>query len=281
MRVDERADRLDHGASQAARIRYERPIDAKLHAWYAVPRGAGAPILGRCGETSGPAAGSPDEDKKRGRMTIAEQTDEALVKLVLNGDCESFAVLVDRYKRGITNFISASVRSPADVADLAQETFMRSYAHLGTFNPSLGKFSTWIYHIARNVVRTHLGKSLRRPQTQELGEDRSLEERLADTSPEAQPDRGILRAEAESDVRAALAELPERTRTVLSLRYYDNMEYQAIAETMGLSLGNVKTLIHRGKLALAQKMRAREQAASETVAEKRNPLGVPHALLVF
>jgi len=214
-------------------------------------------------------------------MTIAEQTDEALVKLVLNGDCESFAVLVDRYKRGITNFISASVRSPADVADLAQETFMRSYAHLGTFNPSLGKFSTWIYHIARNVVRTHLGKSLRRPQTQELGEDRSLEERLADTSPEAQPDRGILRAEAESDVRAALAELPERTRTVLSLRYYDNMEYQAIAETMGLSLGNVKTLIHRGKLALAQKMRAREQAASETVAEKRNPLGVPHALLVF
>jgi RNA polymerase sigma-70 factor (ECF subfamily) len=189
-------------------------------------------------------------------------------------------VLVDRYKRGITNFIGASVRSPADVADLAQDTFMRAYAHLGTFNPSLGRFSTWIYHIARNVVRTHLGKSLRRPKTQELGEDRTVENALPDLSVDADPAHGVLRAEAESDVRAALAELPERTRTVLSLRYYENMEYQTIAETMGLSLGNVKTLIHRGKLALAQRMRERERDA-ETTVRKRTTMGVPHALFVF
>ena len=213
-------------------------------------------------------------------MTIAEQTDEELVRLVLAGERDSFAVLVDRYKRGITNFIGASVRSPADVADLAQDTFMRAYAHLGTFNPSLGRFSTWIYHIARNVVRTHLGKSLRRPKTQELGEDRTVENALPDLSMEAAPSHGILRAEAESDVRAALAELPERTRTVLSLRYYENMEYQTIAETMGLSLGNVKTLIHRGKLALAQRMRERERDA-ETTVRKRSIMGVPHALFVF
>jgi RNA polymerase sigma-70 factor (ECF subfamily) len=213
-------------------------------------------------------------------MTIAEQTDEELVRLVLAGERDSFAVLVDRYKRGITNFIGASVRSPADVADLAQDTFMRAYAHLGTFNPSLGRFSTWIYHIARNVVRTHLGKSLRRPKTQELGEDRTVENALPDLSLDADPAHGVLRAEAESDVRAALAELPERTRTVLSLRYYENMEYQTIAETMGLSLGNVKTLIHRGKLALAQRMRERERDA-ETTVRKRTTMGVPHALFVF
>jgi len=213
-------------------------------------------------------------------MTIEEQADEELVRLVLGGERERFAVLVDRYKRGITNFIGASVRSPADVADLAQETFIRAYAHLGTFNPNLGRFSTWIYHIARNVVRTHLGKSLRRPRTQELGEDRTLENTLPDLAPDADPARGILRAEAEADVRAALAELPERTRTVLSLRYYDNMEYQSIAETMGLSLGNVKTLIHRGKLALAQKMLDRECEAVARV-QKGASSGVPHALLVF
>ena len=215
-----------------------------------------------------------------GRTTIVEQDDEELVRLVLGGSRDSFAVLVDRYKRGISNFIGASVRSSADVADLAQETFMRAYAHLGTFNPSLGKFSTWLYHIARNVVRTHLGKSLRRPQTQELGAERTLDA-LADTSLDADPSLGVLRSEAESDVRAALAELPERTRAILSLRYYDNMEYQTIAETMGLSLGNVKTLIHRGKLALAQKLRERERSAVESLAPER-PFGVPHAaLLVF
>ena len=139
---------------------------------------------------------------------------------------------------------------------------MRAYAHLGTFNPQLGRFSTWVYHIARNVVRTHLGKALRRPPTQDLGEERTLEASLPDLSQDGDPAGGVLRAEAEAEVRAALAELPERTRAVLSLRYYDNMEYQAIAQTMGLSLGNVKTLIHRGKLALAHKLREREAAAA-------------------
>jgi RNA polymerase sigma-70 factor (ECF subfamily) len=215
-------------------------------------------------------------------MTIEGRTDEELVKLVLGGDRDCFAVLVDRYKRGITNFIGASVRGQSDVADLSQETFLRAYAHLGTFNPSLGRFSTWIYHIARNVVRTFLGKSLRRPPTQELGEEQTLENALPDLSREADPSGGILRTEAEAEVRAALAELPERTRTVLALRYYDNLEYQAIAETMGLSLGNVKTLIHRGKLALAQRMRQREERAIETQPHKRTAApGVPHALLVI
>src|SRR5579884_2321057 len=90
-------------------------------------------------------------------MEIGEQSDEALVRRVRNGERELFSVLVDRYKRGIASFISAGVRSPSDVADLSQETFMRAYAHLETFNPALGKFSTWIYQIARNVVRTHEG----------------------------------------------------------------------------------------------------------------------------
>lgn len=195
-------------------------------------------------------------------------TDEALVQRVLAGDRDAFAVLVDRYKRGITNFIGASVRGTADVADLSQETFLRAYAHLGTFNPALGRFSTWLYHIARNVVRTYLGKSLRLPQTQDIGEERTLEGLVADASEEGDPASGVLRAEADAEVRAALADLPERTRTVLALRYYDNMEYQTIARVMGLSLGNVKTLIHRGKLALAQKLREREGQAISKLAKK-------------
>ena len=194
-------------------------------------------------------------------MTNEEAADESLVGLVLTGDRDAFGLLVERYKRGIANFIGAGVRSSSDVADLTQETFLRAYAHLGTFNPELGRFSTWLYHIARNVVRTFLGRSQRRPVAAELGEERTLENTLPDQSSEADPIGGVLRAEAEAEVRAALAELPERTRTVLALRYYDNMDYQSIATTMGLSLGNVKTLIHRGKLALAQKFREREAAA--------------------
>lgn len=208
-------------------------------------------------------------------MAIGEQSDEALVARVRDGDRELFSVLVDRYKRGIANFIAASVRSPADAADLSQETFLRAYAHLATFNPTLGKFSTWIYQIARNVVRTHLAKSQRRVSTQEIPEDRTLENALPDTSKDGDPASGLLRHEAEREIRAALAELPERTRTVLALRYFNNMEYHTIASTLGLSLGNVKTLIHRGKIALAQKMRERDERAAGAAPSIK---GGPHAL---
>ena len=93
-----------------------------------------------------------------------DQSDEGLVQRVRSGEREVFGVLVDRYKRGIANFIGATVRNSSEAADLSQETFLRAYAHLHTFNPQLGKFSTWIYQIARNVVRTHLSKSQRVPQ---------------------------------------------------------------------------------------------------------------------
>ncbi|BDE07650.1 RNA polymerase sigma factor [Vulcanimicrobium alpinum] len=202
------------------------------------------------------------------QQMVPELHDERLVQAILDGDREAFAMLVERYKRSIASFIGASIRQPSDVADLTQETFLRAYAHLGTFNPDLGRFSTWLYHIARNVVRTFLGRSLRRPALAELGEEQTLENSLPDASSDADPAGGVLRAEAEAEVRAALAELPERTRTVLSLRFYDNMDYQTIATTMGLSLGNVKTLIHRGKLALAHKMREREAAAQGNCATR-------------
>jgi RNA polymerase sigma-70 factor (ECF subfamily) len=219
-------------------------------------------------------------------MAIGEQSDEALVRRVRNGERELFSVLVDRYKRGIASFISAGVRSPSDVADLSQETFLRCFAHLDTFNPALGKFSTWIYQIARNVVRTHLGKSQRRVPTQELPEDQTLENALPDLSLESDPSDGVLREEAERELRAALAELPERTRTVLALRYYNNMEYHTIASTLGLSLGNVKTLIHRGKIALAEKMRERERQAHCHAEVSKHPevskgKGGAHALLLL
>lgn len=212
-------------------------------------------------------------------MAFRDQSDEALVHRVRSGEREVFGVLVDRYKRGIANFIGATVRNSYETADLSQETFLRAYAHLNTFNPQLGKFSTWIYQIARNVIRTHLAKSQRAPQVAELPQEQTLETSLADPSPHADPAGGLLRQEAERELRAALADLPERTRTVLALRYFDNMEYQTIASTLGLSLGNVKTLIHRGKIALTKKMREREARAIDERA--RTPQkGAAHALLL-
>ncbi len=174
--------------------------------------------------------------------------------LVLKGDVHAFAPLVERHNRGVLNFIHASVRSPEDAGDVAQETFMRAYAHLDTFNPNLAKFSTWLYQIARNASRTYLSKESRRPPHEDLYEDETIEQRIPEARREAAPESMLVAADDQRAVRDALGRLQEKMRTALALRYFRHMEYQEIADAMQVSLGNVKTLIHRGKAALAREL---------------------------
>jgi len=79
-----------------------------------------------------------------------------------------------------------------------------------------------------------------------------LEQRVAHESREAAPERSIIARDEDAEVRAALAAIPEKMRSALVLRYFRHMEYQEIATAMRESLGNVKTLIHRGKIQLAR-----------------------------
>jgi RNA polymerase sigma-70 factor (ECF subfamily) len=201
------------------------------------------------------------EPNDGGCAIIGQATDEELVDLVLQGDGNAFAPLVERHKRGIVNFIYAMLRSPEEAEDVAQETFLRAYAHLGTFNPKVAKFSTWLYQIARNTARTHLMKARRRPPTEDLFEDETLEQKLPDQQPDAAPESGILRREDEKTLRDALVQIPEKMRAALVLRYFHHLEYQEIAAAMNVSLANVKTLIHRGKAALAREILARTPKA--------------------
>ena len=212
-----------------------------------------------CGETFPGPNGT--QQRRRFPAIIAQLTDEELVALVLRGDGNAFTPLVERHKRGIVNFVHAMVRSPEEADDVSQETFMRAYAHLTTFNPKLAKFSTWLYQIARNAARTHLMKERKRPPTEDLFEDETLDQKLPDPRPHAAPEARLVAGDDERMLRAALGRIPERMRAALVLRYFRHLEYQEIADTMAVSLGNVKTLIHRGKAALARELGDRDNFA--------------------
>jgi RNA polymerase sigma-70 factor, ECF subfamily len=174
--------------------------------------------------------------------------------LVLRGDQNAFSPLVERHKRGIFNFVYALVHSPEEADDISQETFLRAYAHLKTFNPKLAKFSTWLYQIARNTARTQLVRERRRPPTEDLYEEETLDQKLPDQRPSAAPEALVLQSEDDRSLRTALHRIPEKMRAALVLRYFQHLDYQEIADAMRVSLGNVKTLIHRGKAALAREL---------------------------
>lgn len=105
-------------------------------------------------------------------------------------------------------------------------------------------------------------KERRRPPTEDLYDDETLDQKLPDLRPSASPDAHVLRGDDERTLRVALQRIPEKMRAALVLRYYRHLDYQEIANTMSVTLGNVKTLIHRGKAALARELSARGASAS-------------------
>ena len=154
------------------------------------------------------------------------------------------------------NFIYAVVRSSEDADDLSQETFFARLRAPGHLQSETGE----IFHLAlpdRAQHRPHApGKDRRRPPTEDLYEEESLEQKLPDQRAESAPEERLIAADDERTLRTALQHIPEKMRTALVLRYFQHLEYQEIADTMQVSLGNVKTLIHRGKAALARQLAA-------------------------
>ena len=193
-------------------------------------------------------------------MAFRDQSDEALVQRVRSGEREVFGVLVDRYKRGIANFIGATVRNSSETADLSQETFLRAYAHLHTFNPQLGWFPTWIYQIARNVIRTYLAKSQRAPQLQETlaGAD-ARDGACRSLTPSGSRRRAAApRSRARAARRVGRASGPHANGVGPALfRQHGVSDDREHARAL---TGKNATTLHRGKIALTKKMRERERS---------------------
>ncbi|MFE5317190.1 RNA polymerase sigma factor [Paenibacillus sp. NPDC056579] len=170
-------------------------------------------------------------------------TDSQLIREIKDGNVQLYDELMRRYERKILAFIyhmlkSAQMESFAE--DLCNETFYKAYRSLNSFREVEATFSTWLYTIARNTVLSELRKnksikvSLEQKHEPLAGED-------------VMPELSMLRNEKVSMVRDAINNLPEKQRSALILREYDQLDYQEIANILGQTVSSVKSLLFRAR----------------------------------
>lgn len=182
------------------------------------------------------------------------ETDEQLMRRVAKGDLAAFRALLERWEGAAKRYAFRFFGDYHAAEDAAQEAFVRLYRSASRYEPT-AKFSTYFYTVLGNLCRDRVRADRRRAARGESLEDAfELDERVA--GPEAWGPEGHLDSvEARSVVRRAVATLPEKLREAVSLREFEGMTYAEIADVMGANLGEVKTWIHRGRKALAPKLR--------------------------
>lgn len=189
--------------------------------------------------------------------------DADVVRQALAGSQPACEELVRRFERPVFNLIVRMVRDEATAEDLAQDTFIKIFRGLTSYNQSL-RLVNWVLRIAHNTAIDHLRQ--RRPAllAARPDDDDDLDplEALPDLAA-ISPEHSSVRAELGAAVDRALDTLRPDYRAVVVLRYQEGLEYQEIAGILEMPLGTVKTFLHRARRALAAEL-ARAGWAPET-----------------
>ncbi|HTV43232.1 MAG TPA: sigma-70 family RNA polymerase sigma factor [Candidatus Sulfotelmatobacter sp.] len=190
-------------------------------------------------------------------MAIQSDPDAALMLRVKRGDRAAFAELVDKYKQPVMNFIFRRLRDETEAEDLAQNVFLQVYKSRARYKQT-AKFSTWIFTIAHNLALNELRRRSRHP-AESLEETHTEHEeqpprQIEDKSQTAAPDN-VLHGELAQKIEEALDELPENQRSAVLLCRQEDLSYEQIAKILRCSLSATKSLIHRGRETLKEKLK--------------------------
>ncbi len=182
--------------------------------------------------------------------------DVRLMLQVRSGNAGAFEELVLRYQNRLLTVLEHQVGNREQAEDLTQEIFLRVFRARERYEPG-AKFSTWLFTIANNVASNALRSKSRRREVgvpDSNGSDSApLQlDQLAKAASSFMPTRALDKAEQSQMVRHAVAALNERQRMALLLAKFEGMSYQDIAETMGLSVQAIKSLLSRARVNLKE-----------------------------
>ena len=190
-------------------------------------------------------------------MPVHSDPDALLMLRVKRGDRVAFTELVEKYKQPVMNLVYRTLHDEAEAEDLAQVVFLQVYKSAKRYE-SRAKFSTWLFTIARNLCLNEIRRRSRHPadsleEAHAEHEDQPRQQ-YEDKSSVAPPEK-LLHGELAQKIEEALAGLPENQRTAILLCRQEELSYEEIAEILGCSLSATKSLIHRGRETLKEKLK--------------------------
>ena len=215
---------VDHGKAIGFRVHFQGV--ASVGGW-------------RCPGTFSPLAGITKH---------AVMDDAFLIRQTLAGQQDAFRLLVLRHQRGLFRFLALLGFPSAVVEELSQEAFLRAYRHLTDFDEGRGRFSTWLFTLARNLATNEAAKPRHRL---EAACDTLAVEIDGAPDPLAQAESN----ERHSHLLAALAALPESLRSALLLSRVEGLPIEDVAIVQGCAVGTVKSRIFRAREQLRAALR--------------------------
>ena len=163
-----------------------------------------------------------------------------LVSRCQRGDDGAFGELVDRYKNLVYAMIYRMVADRTQVDDLAQDVFLKVHRGLPYFRGE-ARLSTWIYRIVANVCVQARSARPRMASADDVPEPSATDSAFADV-------------ELRDRLEKAMMQLPENYRLLIAAHYLRGVQYEALAESLDIPLGTVKTHLHRAKRQLRELM---------------------------
>lgn len=192
----------------------------------------------------------------------AEATDKQLVARAKNGDSRAFDLLVLKYQHRIFGLISRYVRDSDEVQDVAQEAFIKAYKALPRFRGD-SAFYTWLYRIAINTAKNYLVSRSRRPPGSDVElEDAEYYESGGALHEIETPENALFGAELKAVVQRAISGLPDDLRTAVTLREFDGLSYEDIADIMDCPVGTVRSRIFRAREAIDSQVKNQLEGAN-------------------
>lgn len=167
---------------------------------------------------------------------------KAIIQKVLGGDRDAYRAIVKEYGSLVRACLAGHLSSADTVEDLAQETFIAAYEHLGEFDLEQD-FGPWIKGIARNKMLMHLRRSYQHGEALEKLKAKAAQDVFEEVLRLQSSDDG----QAVDRLRQCFEKLPQRLMGVLRARYFERETVTAIAGKQRTSVSAVSSLLFRGR----------------------------------